>query len=353
MKKLFVILAVAAVTLVACKKEEVKYTESLGEISFQSINGLQTKAGSGPEISGTTFAEGNLLVVSATAEQKDNYFTGVTFKKDASAWKAYDFGAPAWAPVYWPAGKQRVDFLAYGLKDDDADASTLPAVATIMGVTPAFDATRPADMLTVTDWNVYEKQVDFVYAAANNKFNNGSADPVAMEFQHSTAMMIFNFKVSAGPAIKITAINFEKLVKQGTFVVDNTKTTLTTAWTPAAAVANTLFPGTAASAKSDYNATVSAATDLIGYNAAGNATWKQLNETFLVVPQERQSFTISYKIGADDTTVYTYKYDIKKGNWEAGKVYIYNIDFKLGEITIAPTVKDWTVAGMPEAIDML
>ena len=340
MKKL-TIFGVAILALAACNKSQtVSIPEQSGEIAIKAVNAAQTKGG---EIAGTTFAETNTMKVSASAEEQPSYFKDETFTKDGDVWKAS-------TPQYWPAGEKRVDFLAYGLKDG-AD----------LGVTPAFDATRPADKLTVANWDVYSNQVDFLYAAANNKFKDGPVSPVAMTFQHATALLIFNFRVSQGPDITITKIEFPKLVKQGTAVIDNTKTKLQLSWTPAAAAENVLFPDAATvAAKSDYNTTANgeALNDddlpLIGYNTKYDQTiettkaWYQLEDSFLIVPQERQSFIITYKIG-DDTTEHTFESNLEKGEWKAGNIYFYNIDFNLREITINPSVAEWTV-GVTEEI---
>ena len=354
MKKTIMFAAVALLALVSCKKQEMKYVETSGEIAFKPISGVVTRAaGSGPEITGTEFASTNTLMVAASTKENADYFgtgaTGFQFVHESDGiWKGN-------TAVYWPAGQQRVDFLAYGMKE-----------GAVLGVVPAFDATRPADMLTVADWDVYTNQVDFIYAAANNKFKTDGVDPVAMQFQHSTAMIIFNFGVSEGPAISIESIDFDALAKQGTFRVDNTKTQLSTRWyglttatigevTPGAGLAahDTQFPAAAAAtAKSHYNSEATADNAKYGDSvaAASPVAYGQLGESFLIIPQERQSFLITYKIGTDNT-LYTFHCDMNKGEWEAGKIYIYDIDFNLREIKIAPTVKEWVLAdGMPETL---
>lgn len=343
MKKLFVVLAVAAVTLVACKKEEVKYTESLGEISFKAVNGIATKAVANPELTTTEFKDTYLMKVAATTAEKKDYFEvgtgeGLTFDKGSDdKWHA----TPA---VYWPAGQKRIDFLAYGLPDETKTA------AAQLGVAPKFDATAPANMLTVENWDVYTNQADLLYAAANNKFKDDVVSAVAMEFQHATALLVFNFGVSAGPDITITKIEFDQLATKGSFRVDNSKTTLSTRWYGFTNTADCLFPaGEDASAVAYLNSGVTACTKY-GTKAVSGEAAKQLGRSMLVIPQDRQRFEISYKI-ADKDDVYVFDCDLAKGEWEAGKIYIYDIDFNLREITIAPTVKDWTVAaGFPETL---
>ena len=346
MKRTLLLAGAALLALVACNKSQTVVKEAPEEITFKAVAGVATK---GPEVSGTAFANDNVLKVAATTKEQPIYFgsgAGQSFVYDAAGWKA----SPD--PVYWPAGQQRVDFLAYATK---AGAD--------LGVTPAFDATRPADKLTVADWDVYTKQVDFLYAAANNKYKDDVVSAVPMAFRHSTALIIFNFGVSQGPAIKIVSIDFDKLIYQGTFRVDNTKTQLSTRWygfsedvvgsvTAGSGLSDhnkTQFPAASAGTKSDYNTV--ATEDNVAYGAQKSQplAYSQLGESWLVIPQERQSFLITYKIGADDTTLYTFHCDMDKGEWEAGKVYIYNIDFNLREIKITPEVVDWT-AGVNETL---
>lgn len=339
MKKLFVVLAVAAVTLVACKKEEVKFAEEQNQINFKAVTGIATK---GAELDGTALPTDWLLYAAATSSQNDSYFTNQQFKKFAAAnWQATADGTAA-TPIYWPLGGAQMDFLAFAV----------PAGKYGTGagqIQPAFASPKVATGFTVTGWDVYTNEFELLYAANNGL--TSTPDPVALQFQHALSLVMFNVKLGTAitSEVKINSITFDALVKSGDFALDNSKNKLVATWTPATATANTPFAIDAtAAAHSTVNTTAEAAnfvnntTDL-----KAQITWAQLGETKMMIPQPAQNFTINYTIGSNTLS---YNVNVPRQMWEAGKAYLYNITINLNEITVAPTVVDWVVASPETAI---
>lgn len=350
------ILGAAALALVACNKSEVIVNETPVEIGFKSATSAPTKAG---ELNGTTLPNTHVIYAAASQYSKDgvlengDFFVGEPFQ---------DFGEQKWrhvaevgtsavaAPIYWPIGGAKMDYLAYALPIDAKDK--IPA--------PTFNATVAAQDFTVTDWDTYNKQVDLLYSSANAQTSaiNGLASNgyVKMTFQHAQALLIFNVKVNnANTGMKIKNIAFVDptdatkgtLKTKGTFKVDNSHNNIVGEWTLAAPGTDYTMPTTAVSAKSECN--LSEVNGVENYNTALTKTaYAQLGETLLIPTQARQDFTITYEVGGKEMK---YTYAVKRGSWDAGKKYIYNLNITVNEIILNPTVVDFVVEEEEVALD--
>jgi len=392
MKKLFVILAVAAVTLVACKKEEVKFAEQSGEMTFKAISNPATKAG---ELTGIAMPKTWGIYVAATQKNasgiKENpkFFAGTeqlfaTAEDDPTGINTASATADArlWhaSPdkIYWPLGGVKMDFLAYAMPKTDHNAIASDATAA-----PDWTAfwnnasTDAASMVSFNGVDTYANQVDVLFAKANDRTsaNSGAAKYVDMTFNHAQALLIFNVKVNdvATNLINIKEIEFitparvaalqaavaahspltdsgltdadVTLKTVGTFTVDNTRNTLAANWTygdGACKKENYNMPAGVAGSKSASNlADVLDAKQLYDAVIPTNTKYAQLGETLLIPEQEKVNFTMKYVLGGN---TYYYTFNDLRGVWEKGKKYIYNIDITLKEIIITETVVDFVEA---------
>ena len=352
------ILGAAALALVACNKSEVVVNETPQEIGFKAATSAPTKAG---ELNGTTF-DGKDYVIYASASQysKDGVLENGVFFND-QAFK--DIAAPKWQhvtdeaataadPIYWPIGGAKMDYLAYALPK--GKKSTIPA--------PTFNATVAAQDFTVTDWDTYTNQVDLLYSSANaqtSKVNGVEPSYVKMIFQHAQALLVFNVKVNAAAAGKLTInnISFVKdpkaatkegtLCTKGTFKVDNSHNNIATEWTLAAPGENYTMPTAAVSAKSECNLSTVKGVENYG-TALSKTAYAQLGQTLLIPTQARQDFTINYTVGGK-TMDYTYA--VTRGSWDAGKKYIYNLNITVNEIILNPSVVDFAVEEQEVVLD--
>lgn len=325
MKKSLII-ALGAIALVACTKTSVSY-EQTGEIGFAPVvRKNSTKAA----VEGTAFPNQKIKVYGyydnsmATGSSYSagkfavEYLPGVEFAKKGATW------AGATTPYYWPktgsmlfAGYSPVDFagVTFTLASNKFSVAECPQ--------PEFSATK-----------------DLLYAGYGKSVLSG---PVAMAFSHALSWVTVKAKAAAANQIKITNIKFVGLAEKGSsdglpeWTVSGTKEQL-----------NVFAPTSAFDVPADAEATLVESNPNCG----------------LVFPQtlaDAAEIVVSYEMnnGAGQwfaQAPFVQKLNLLKSGdatinkWEAGKHYTYVINFSAiggepgssNEITIAPTVNNWT-----------
>ena len=323
MKKSFII-ALGAIALVACTKTSVSY-EQTGEIGFAPVvRKNSTKAA----VDGTDFPDQKIKVYGyydnsmpvgssyASGKFAVEYLPGVEFAKKGDTW------AGATTPYYWPktgsmlfAGYSPVEFtgVTFSL------ASNKFSVAECSQ--PEFSATK-----------------DLLYAGYTTSVLGGTAP---MTFSHALSWVTIKAKAAAADQIKITNIKFVGLA--------------------ATAFSTGLPEWSVSGTKEQLN--VFAPTSAFAVPAA--ETLVESNENCgLVFPQALENaaeIIVSYEMnnGAGQwfaQAPFVQKLNLLKSGdatinkWEAGKHYTYVINFSAiggepgssNEITIAPTVNNWT-----------
>ena len=324
MKKSFII-ALGAIALVACTKTSVSY-EQTGEIGFAPVvRKNSTKAA----VEGTAFPEQNIKgfgyydnsmpVGSSYPSGKFavEYLPGVEFAKKGATW------AGATTPYYWPktgsmlfAGYSPVDFagVTFTLASNKFSVAECPQ--------PEFSATK-----------------DLLYAGRGTSVLGGTVD---MVFSHALSWVTVRANAAAADQIKITKIKFVGLAAKGSS--DGLPVWTTT--------------GT-------KDLTVFAPESAFPVPAGTTGTIVESNENCgLVFPQtlaDAAAIEVSYEMNNGAGQWFAQYPFVKKLNslksgantidkWEAGKHYTYIINFSAieggpdssNEITIAPTVNDWT-----------
>lgn len=322
MKKSLII-ALGAISLVACTKTSVSY-EQTGEIGFAPVvRKNSTKAA----VQDATFPEQNIKVFgyydnsmpvnSAYDAGKFavEYLPGVEFAKNGDIW------AGETTHYYWPktgsmlfAGYSPVDFagVTFTLANNKFSVAKCSQ--------PEFSATK-----------------DLLYAGYGKSVLSG---PVAMAFSHALSWVTVKAKAAAANEIKITNIKFVGLAEEGYSVglpewtVSGTKDQL-----------NVFAPTSA-------------------FEVPDDVTLVESNPNCgLVFPQTLTDaeIVVSYEMNNGDDQWFAQSPFVQKLNllksgddtinkWEAGKHYTYVINFSAiggepgssNEITIAPTVKNWT-----------
>lgn len=323
MKKSLII-ALGAIALVACTKTSVSY-EQTGEIGFAPVvRKNSTKAA----VEGTAFPEQNIKVFGyydnsmrvgssyASGNFAVEYLPGVEFAKKGATW------AGATTPYYWPktgsmlfAGYSPVDFagVTFTLASNKFSVAECPQ--------PEFSATK-----------------DLLYAGYTTSVLGGTAP---MTFSHALSWVTVKAKAAAANQIKITNIKFVGLAEKGysaglpAWTVSGTKDQLNV-FAPTSAFA---VPAAETLVESNENCGLVFPQDL--ENAAEIVVSYEMNngagQWFAQAPFVQK--LNSLKSGTDTIN-----------KWEAGKHYTYIINFSTiaggpdssNEITIAPTVNDWT-----------
>lgn len=330
MKKLFLLVPVAALVMTACTSES---TESVGagqqpkEIAFTALAQPGTRAA----VDGTTFPttldmKVAAYQVEATGGSAGAYFDATTFKYQYKG--GSDSGSGSYwggeTAKFWPLTPAYINFLA--IANANADNAT--------GVSWG---SNKADQVTIVMSDNSSAQRDLMYAIGNGAVTqSGNAltfpTKVDMEFKHAQAWIDFKVmaKTTTETAITVNSITLNGAKYNGTYTVTHTGYNAKTgqsvagAWSALPADGTNLaVPGWSATALTTSFATVGNGLMIVPDDAAtGDFT----------------SFTINYTF---DGKTYTYTYTPASTQVEQAKHYIYEITFQLHEIFINPTVADW------------
>lgn len=398
MKKVFLFLSAAAVMLVACNKSvdvETPEAQFPNELSFKTAAANPTKAG---ELTGISMPKTYMIYAAATQKNASGIIENASFfaspyekafgtaeddpsgigtssaATDNRKWHASStYDAYAAAPIYWPIGGVKMDFLAYAMPCAQHIAAAATGKWFATWDNPTTDV---ASQFTFNDVDTYANQVDLLYAAANNQTNvanGGLANSTVMAFNHAQALLIFNVKVNEevdgevqiddiefindtrlaalqleqydGTTPAALADNQVTLLTKGDFIVDNSRNDLIAKWADlSSAKENYRMPIAVPAAVSESNnvvlgqtsKTVQAYGSAIDFVVGGE--YAQLGETLLIPEQEKVNFVIKYTFGG--RTMY-FEYNDLRGAWEMGKKYIYNLDIRMNEIVITESVADF------------
>ncbi|MCR4825188.1 MAG: fimbrillin family protein, partial [Bacteroidales bacterium] len=243
-------------------------------------------------------------------------FTGQLFSYIAadSAWEASS-SVGIHAPLYWPPGALKLDFLAlactpaaYGdLGPDGQDLLAWEAV--------------PANGFTIEGWDTYAGQYDVMYAARNGQDSTGAVDLV---FRHSMAVLAFTVQCSEEQAFTINAISIDGLEYRGSFTVANDGTELTAVWEDMAAGADRPVKG----ADPAHGQVLTAAAAPFG-------------DHLLVPPQPSKSITVNYSLPHSEIPSFNHTIHLARTFWQAGYKYTYALRFSPTEISVSPSVGAW------------
>lgn len=392
----------ALLALAACNKSQTVVEQAAsGELTFKAVSTNVTKAG---ELTGISMPKTYMIYAAATQKNASGIIENASFfaspyekafgtseddptgigtsgaAADTRKWHASStYDAYAAAPIYWPIGGVKMDFLAYAMPC----AQHIAAAATGKWFATWDNATTDvASQFTFNDVDTYVNQVDLLYAAANNQTNvanGGSTNSTVMAFNHAQALLIFNVKVNEevdgkvqiddiefindtrlaalqleqynGTAPGDLADNQVTLLTKGDFIVDNSRNDLIAKWAGlSSAKENYRMPIAVPAAVSESNNvvlgqtsnTVQAYGSAIDFVAGGE--YAQLGETLLIPEQEKVNFVIKYTFGG--RTMY-FEYNDLRGAWEKGKKYIYNLDITMNEIVITESVADFIPVATP------
>lgn len=300
-------------------------------------------------IDGTAFPENRTMAVSAFFNapvgfgSSANYFGATTFAKDGDVWRS------AADPKYWPT-TGTIDIFAWS-----AD-----------GLTPSSRvyAAKYGDGLTMDIPDNADVQCDILAAGvrAVSKIPEG----VPMAFRHAQALLCFvaessvPYDAAANYGITITGITLKDTYFSGTLAMAASNDLLVEMTEGAAAEATaddgcflwsalgsrgdkTLPTNAVAGVKLPYNVPATA----MDFTSAGNRFG--IGGVGILVPEQDQtSFVIAFTLhnGYDDSGTaidnqLIYEYTCS-GVWEEGKKYVYSLSFTMDEITVSPTVVDWT-----------
>lgn len=302
-------MAVAALAMASCSKDESTGINRGNAIDFRAA--MQTRAVE------TTTANMTNFYVTAIDKNNANYFTDAEFTKDGSFFTS----TPAY---YWPSDGSNLSFFAYS-----PSAADLGAV-TIDNTTKTLADFAPAAAIA--------DQQDFVTAAATGSKADESTG-VALTFAHRLSQIEVKARNSnEGYIYKVVGVRIGKPVSKATFDFG------TSAWTLGTEKANYQVEYAAANTLTATAASMMVAADgnamlipqqLTAWDSANDKT-NTAEGAYLAV-----KVNITTKDGAriyPSAAVGEYDWAaVAVGTtWEAGKKYVYTLDFSNGAGQVDP-----------------
>lgn len=310
MKKQFMFMAMAAMLIASCSSDDVVSTNTGRAIDFRTSVGTR-----GAE---TTTANIDKFWVTAIDESGANYFSKQEYKKDGQFFTS--------SPLYyWPVGT--LNFFAYSPSETD-----LGATVTINKDTKTFADFSPAAEIA--------NQKDFVTATASGTRVANETDGVKLTFAHQLSQIEIKAKnTNTGYVYKVVGVRIGKPVSKGTFTMGTTSS-----W-----ALNTTV-------KANYSVEYTTTPRTLTADAA--TMMGTANDNAMLLPQQLVAWApetdktnankgayIALKIQittASGARVYPAKGDYDwaavaiNTNWEAGKKYVYTLDFSKGAGKVDP-----------------
>ena len=303
-------MAMTAMLIASCSSDDVVSTNTGRAIDFRTSVGTR-----GTE---TTTANIDKFWVTAIDGAGANYFSKQEYKKEGEFFTSKPL-------YYWPVGT--LNFFAYSPSETDLGATV----------------TINKDTKTLADFSPAAKiadQKDFVTATASGTRVDNETKGVKLTFAHQLSQIEIKAKnTNTGYIYKVVGVRIGKPVSKGTFTFSTNTWSLTTTEKANYAVEYTTDPRT-----------LTADTDTTMMGAA--------NDNAMLLPQQLTAWDFktdqtNTKNGAyialkiqittkDGARVYPAKGDYDwaavaiNTNWEAGKKYVYTLDFSNGAGKVDP-----------------
>lgn len=192
MKKKFLFIAVAALVMASCSKDEQTAVNRGAAIDFRGA--MATRA------TETVTANLNDIFVTALDKNNANFFTNEQFTKDVD-----NFFKSSPNSYYWPNDDSELKFFAYAPSSSDLDGTL-----TIDNLTKTLADFSPKT--TIAD------QKDFVSCKATGKKSVNESAGVALTFKHQLSQIEIKAKNDQDAyRYKVVAVRIGQPVSKGTF----------------------------------------------------------------------------------------------------------------------------------------
>lgn len=310
MKKQIMFMAMTAMLIASCSSDDVVSTNTGRAIDFRTSVGTR-----GAE---TTTAKIDKFWVTAIDGAGANYFSKQEYKKEGEFFTSKPL-------YYWPVGT--LNFFAYSPSETD-----LGATVTINKNTKTLADFSPAAKIA--------DQKDFVTATASGTRTANETNGVELTFAHQLSQIEIKAKnTNTGYIYNVVGVRIGKPVSKGTFTFDTNKWTLTTTKKANYAVEYTTDP---------RPLTAVAATMMGAANDNAMLLPQQLvawnSETDKANTNEGAYIALKIQITTKDgarvypATGKDYDWAAVAINtkWEAGKKYVYTLDFSNGAGKVDP-----------------
>ncbi|MDE5596112.1 MAG: fimbrillin family protein [Muribaculaceae bacterium] len=312
MNKTTLMMAFAALAFASCSQDEPLSINEGRAIDFRPAIGGRA----------TEITNANLSSINVTALLGDvNFFTDQTFAKDGEFFTStHDY--------YWPGDDSEILFYAYS-----------PAEP---GGTIEIDK----DVKTMTDFSVapqIAEQIDFITATSSGKKSTNEAEGVELTFSHQLSQIEIQGKTeNDNYTFKVTGVRIGQPLSKGTFNF------ATEEWTPATdrAIYEVTYDDaiTLGSQPQTLMATVSSVSDNAMLLPQQLTAWDPVNDASNQAEGAYLSVKLQIILNESGAQIYPFPSDANcvwasipiDDNWEAGKKYVYTLDFTHGAGYVDP-----------------
>ena len=304
-KTYMIIMGAALLALAACSRDEVKETAKEQAIDFRIAVDTRAEA--------TTTDNIGSFYVTAIDGTGDLYFKDVMYSDTDND----DLFTTAY-PFFWPADGN-LDFFAYS-----------PGASELGGSIAINKESK--NLTSFTTASKIEDQVDFITAQASGNKADNAATGVALEFEHRLSQIeIRGRNTNTGYVYKIAGVKIGKVASQGDFDFatgewDNITTPVN--YTTEYDTAVTL-DGTAQSIMGDEGNAMLIPQELTGWDNDGDRE-NQNGGSFISVKVNVKTVSGMTVFPKNASTEYGWAAVSLSNTWEAGKHYIYTLDFTTG-----------------------
>lgn len=312
MKKKFLFIAVAALVMAACSKDEQTAVNRGAAIDFRGA--MATRA------TETVTANLNDIFVTALDKNNANFFTNEQFTKDVD-----NFFKSSPNSYYWPNDDSELKFFAYA-----PSSSELDGTLTIDNLTKTLADFSPKT--TIAD------QKDFVSCKATGKKSVNESAGVALTFKHQLSQIEIKAKNDQDAyRYKVVAVRIGQPVSKGTFDFGTEK------WNLEMDKVNYTVPdfgeitlnGTPESLMGTGGSAMLIPQQLTAWDAAGDKS-NANKGAYLAVKLQITTKAGARVYPAEVVGDYDWAAVPVNTNWEAGKKYVYTLDFTSGAGKVDP-----------------
>ncbi len=303
-------MAMTAMLIASCSSDDVVSTNTGRAIDFRTSVGTR-----GSE---TTTDNIDKFWVTAIDGNNANYFSKQEFTKDG----AFFTSSPLY---YWPAGT--LNFFAYSPSETDLGAT----------VTIDKDTKNLADFSPATE---IANQKDFVTATASGTRAANETNGVELAFEHRLSQIEIKAKnTNTGYIYKVVGVRIGKPVSKGTFAFDTNKWTLTTTEKTNYAVEYATTPRTLTENAATMMGTANDNAMLLPQQLVAwipetdKANTKNGAYIALKIQITTKGGALVYPATGKD---YDWAAVAINTKWEAGKKYVYTLDFSNGAGKVDP-----------------
>ena len=312
MKNKFLFIAVAALVMASCSKDEQTAVNRGAAIDFRGA--MATRA------TETVTANLNDIFVTALDKNNANFFTNEQFTKDVD-----NFFKSSANSYYWPNDDSELKFFAYAPSSSDLDGTLR-----IDNLTKTLADFSPKT--TIAD------QKDFVSCKATGKKSVNESAGVALIFKHQLSQIEIKAKNDQDAyRYKVVAVRIGQPVSKGTFDFG------TENWNLEMDKVNYTVPdfgeitlnGTPESLMGTGGSAMLIPQQLTAWDAAGDKP-NANKGAYLAVKLQITTKAGARVYPAEVVGDYDWAAVPVNTNWEAGKKYVYTLDFTSGAGKVDP-----------------